>query len=280
MARLGVSKKKKSPRATELSQLKKELKRITEQLESRDREQTATSEILRLIAALSTDLQAVLDTISESAARVCGAEDAVIRLVEGNMLRRVAHHGSIPVSQVSEIPIDRDTVTGRAVVDCQVIHVEDRADTRGGMSTSLVVPLMREGIPIGTIHICRTEVRAFTDKQITLLKTFADQAVIAIENARLLQERETRNRDLAALHDVIAAASQSLEIKPVLDEVVKKITEIFAFDSVSIYLFDPQSEYLNPATSFGTHVEVRLPRVFRHGSLTGRVAGDRRADPF
>src|SRR5262249_39517026 len=148
MARLGVSKKKKSPRATELSQLQKEVQRLTEQLESRDREQTATSEILGLIATLSTDFQPVLNAIAESAARVCSAEDAVIRLVEENMLRRVAHHGSIPVSEVSELTIDRDTVTGRAVADRQVIHIENRADTRGGVSTSLVVPLMREGIPI------------------------------------------------------------------------------------------------------------------------------------
>ena len=134
--------------------------------------------------------------------------------------------------------------------------------------------MLRDGVPIGAIVVRRTEVRPFTDKQITLLKTFADQAVIAIENARLLQERETRNRDLAALHDVTAAASQSLEIKPVLDEVVKKITEIFAFDSVSIYLFDPQREYLNSVVSFGTHEEAPYPpRVFRRGQgLTGRVA--------
>src|SRR5215510_5720262 len=102
MARLGVS-KKKSSRTTELSQLKKEVQRLTEQLESRDRElaestaqQTASSEILGIIASSPTDLQPVLDSIAENAARVCGADDANIRLVEGNMLRLVAHHGSVP----------------------------------------------------------------------------------------------------------------------------------------------------------------------------------------
>jgi hypothetical protein len=87
MARLGVTKKKKSPRTTELSQLKKEVQRLTEQLESRDREQTATSEILRLIATFSTNNQSVLDTIAENAARVCDSYGAVIRLTEGNILR-------------------------------------------------------------------------------------------------------------------------------------------------------------------------------------------------
>ena len=92
--------------------------------------------------------------------------------------------------------------------------------------------------------------------------------------AELRQELEARNRHLVALHDVTAAASQSLEIKPVLDEVVKKITEIFAFDSVSIYLFDRQQEYLKSVASFGTRDEEALhPRVFRRGQgLTGRVA--------
>ena len=125
MARLGVSKKKKSPRVTELSQLKKELQRVTEQLESRDREQTATSEILRLIATLSTDLQPVLDTIAENAARVCGSYDAVIRLVEGNILQLAAHYGPVVSGFGLEQPLIRGTIAGRAVIDRQTIHIHD-----------------------------------------------------------------------------------------------------------------------------------------------------------
>ena len=97
--------------------------------------------------------------------------------------------------------------------------------------------------------------------------------MIAIENARLFQEREAGNRDLAALHDVTAAASRSLEIKPVLDEVVRKITDIFSFDPVRIYLFDAQRESLNAVASFGHQEEAPPPRAFRRGQgLTGRVA--------
>src|SRR5262245_36519418 len=288
MARPGASKKKKSPRPTELSQLKTELKRVTEQLESCQRElaqgierETATGEILRVIASSPTDLQPVLDAVAENAARLCDSNDAQLRLIDGNILCLLASYASLPTPEIKTLT--RQNVTGRAVIDRQMIHIHDLeiereseypdSERAAGGRTVLAVPLMREGIPIGTIHIRRTEVRAFTDKQITLLKTFADQAVIAIENVRLLQERETRNRDLTALHDVTAAASQSLEIKPVLDEVVKKITEIFAFDSGSIYLFEPLGEYLNSVAAFGTHEEALHPRVFRRGQgLTGRVA--------
>ena len=178
MARLGVSKKKKNPRATELSQLKKEVQRLTEQLESRDREQTATSEILRLIATLSMDIQSVLDTIAENAARVCGSYDAVIRLVEGNILRMAAHHGPTESGFGLEQPLTRGTIGGRAVIDRQTIHIHDllaESETefaasiknaqRLGHRTFLATPLLREGSPIGVILVRRKEVHPFTESR-------------------------------------------------------------------------------------------------------------------
>src|SRR5262249_25770640 len=127
MAKVGLTRNKNTPRADELSQLKDELRRVTEQLESNKRElaeateqQTATSEILRVIARSPTDVQPVLHTIAENAARVCGSYDAVIRLVEGSVLRLAAHQGPIPFSFApSELPINRSSVTGRAVVEGQ-----------------------------------------------------------------------------------------------------------------------------------------------------------------
>src|SRR5215468_7301176 len=107
MARLGVSKKKKSPPATELSQLKKEVQRLTEQLEARDREQTATSEILRVIASSPTDIQPVLDVVAENAARLCDSNDATIHRVDGDLFRRVAHYGPVPVPESQLPPISR-----------------------------------------------------------------------------------------------------------------------------------------------------------------------------
>src|SRR5688572_6861962 len=132
MARVDVAKRKKSPHDTELSKLKKELKRVTEQLELRDREltqsfeqQTATSEILRVIASSPTDLQPVLDTVAENAARLCEATDALILRVEADVLRLVASYGTLPTSQTR--PINRQLVSGRAVIDQQTIHVHDIA---------------------------------------------------------------------------------------------------------------------------------------------------------
>jgi signal transduction histidine kinase/HAMP domain-containing protein len=201
--------------AANLNRMSEELGRLYQQIETRNRElsesleqQTATGDILRVIASSPTDLQPVLDTIAKSAAQVCGADDAIIRLVQGNRLHVAAHHGSIEPGQQTR-PINRSSVIGRAIIDRQVIHIEDLmsvvakefpeglADTvRGDIRTVLATPLIRETQPIGAIFIRRTVVDAFTDKQIALLKTFADQAVIAIENVRLFHEIEEKNQQL------------------------------------------------------------------------------------
>ena len=133
MPRLGVSKKKKSPRDTELSQLKKELKRVTEQLESRDRElaeaserEAATSDILRVIASSPDDLQPVLEVVAKNAARLCGAADALIYRLDDNSYRLVASHGSIPVTRRDEVrPLSRGRHPARAMMDRATIHIHD-----------------------------------------------------------------------------------------------------------------------------------------------------------
>ena len=245
MARLGVSKNKKSPHATELSQLKKELQRVTEQLESCKREleasnsefresieqQTATSEILRVIASSPTAIQPVLDVVAESAAKLCEATDSSILRVDGEILRLAASYGSlIPVAE--QRPLIRTIPGARAIIDRQTIHVHDLQEqveefppqartrgTQGRTRTVLATPLFRERIPIGAIVIRRTEVKPFTDRQISLLKTFADQAVIAIENVRLFQELtqkttelETSNSELHEALDQQTATSEILRV--------------------------------------------------------------------
>ncbi len=201
--------------AANLNRMSEELGRLYQQIESRNRDltealeqQTATSEILQVIAGSPTDIQPVLDAVAQSAARLCDASDAQILRVEADILRLVASYGPLPTSETR--PISRQVVSGRAVIDRQTIHVHDIAaaedefpDTRArgiprGIRTLLATPLLREGTPIGTILIRRTEVRPFTDKQIALLKTFADQAVIAIENVRLFHEIEDKSKQLEA----------------------------------------------------------------------------------
>src|SRR4029077_2034985 len=183
MAKPAVTTKKKSPRANEVSELKKELQRVTEHLQSRERElaaateqQTATTEILRVIASSPTDLQPVLDVVAENAARLCDADDALIIRVEADVLRLVASYGPLPTSQTR--PINRQLVSGRAVIDRQTIHVHDIAvaedefpytRTLGiprGIRTFLATPLLCNGVPIGAIVIRRTEVRPFSNKEI------------------------------------------------------------------------------------------------------------------
>ena len=184
----------------------------------REKQLTATSEVLRTIANAPSDIQSALDAVAEHAAGLCGASNARIWRLENNGLRLVATYGesSATMDGREGLPADRDTVTGRAACDRRTIHVHDIAAeereypvgsriVKGqGWHTTLATPLLREGTPIGTILVRRMEVRPFNDEQIALLETFADQAAIAIENVRLFEAEKQRtlalahaNRDLA-----------------------------------------------------------------------------------
>ena len=197
----------------------KELRR--ERDESRE-EQSATSDILRMIARSPTELQPVLDAIAERAARLCDAENAAVFRVDGSFYRVAAHFGPIPTASALAAVPDRGGVIGRTIIDCQTIHVHDlRAAeaefprARGialGLRTVLATPLLHGGMAIGAIQIRRREVRPFSDRQIKLLETFADQAVIAIENARLIHEQQARNRDLTEALEQQTATSEILRV--------------------------------------------------------------------
>ena len=270
MARLGASKNKKSPRAADPRQLKKELKRVTEQLESRDREleqrnaelrealehQTATAEVLGIISRSPTDVQPVLDAIVESAARVCGIDDVVLRLQEDNAMVSRAHIGPIPVAQV-EISIREPRWNWMR--EHGTLHIPDvRAQNDNLMlapfsnyRTLLQVPLHQQGELIGALAARRTEVRPFTPAQIKLLETFADQAVIAIENVRLFNELKESLEQQTATSEILGViASSPTDIQPVLDVVAATAAKLCEAADAQIRLLESDGTRL--VASFGS----------------------------
>src|SRR4030095_14865304 len=210
-------------------------------------QQTATAQILRVISSSPTDIQPVLDAVTATAARVCGATDALTMRVEGQGLRRVAHFGPIPLVRPATRPLAGGTAPGRAIVEGRTIHIHDilateaardypeaqPADAGAQWRTMLAVPLVREGAAIGAILIRRTETRPFTEKEIQLLETFASQAVLWIENVRLFKELEARTGELSrsvdkltALGEVGRAVSSTLDLETVLTTIVSRPGEL------------------------------------------------------
>jgi GAF domain-containing protein len=251
--------------------------RLFQELKESLEQQTATSEILGVIASSPTDIQPVLDAVAKNAAQLCESQDAQILRVEGDVMRKVASYGAVSVVlAVGETqPISRSLVTGRAILDRRTVHVEDLAAEvdrefpgtkplqATGQHTTLATPLLRENVSIGAILIRRLEVRPFSDKQIKLLETFANQAAIAIENVRLFQELQTRTRELAqsvgelrALGEVGQAVSSTLDLQTVLSTIVCHAVQLSRTDGGVVYEYDEAAEEFHLRASHLMEAEV------------------------
>ena len=255
-------------------------------------QQTAISEILRVISSSPGDVKPMLGAVAERALKLCDAAQSTIVLVEGESLRCLAAFGSTRTLQEGELmPLTRGSVAGRAVIDGVSFQVADLATAaedefpigrelqkRVGHHTALAVPLMREDRAIGAIQLWRMETRAFSDKQIALVKTFADQAAIAIENVRLFNETKEALEQQTAIAEILRVISGSpTDVQPVLDAIAERAARLCDAASASMYLTD--GDMLRHLASKGpspdqvSHVDT-LP--IDRNSISGRALLERK----
>ena len=254
--------------------------RLLSELRKSLQQQTATADVLKVISRSTFDLQTVLDTLIESAARLCAADTGGIQMREGDLYRMRAHYGlgreAVQHGLLQPLRLDRNSVTGRVALDGKIIQIPDvLADPEYhvtdhqqafGYRTILGVPLLRDGAMIGVLSLTRDEVIPFTDKQIELVTTFADQAVIAIENVRLFEAEQQRTRELSESLEQQTATSEVLQVisssagvvEPVFQAMLENAVRICDATFGNIYRWDGENLHLVAANNTpGSFVQTR-----------------------
>jgi GAF domain-containing protein len=267
--------------------------RLLNELRQSLQQQTATADVLKVISRSTFDLKSVLQTLVESAAKLCDADKATTtRQIDGVFYRAEAYGFSREfMDYIKDIPVkaDRSSVTGRALLEGRAVHIPDvtadpeytfvEAQRLGGYRTALGVPMLREGVPVGVLSLTRSEVRPFTDKQIELVTTFADQAVIAIENVRLFEAEQQRTRELTESLEQQTATSEVLrvisaspgELEPVFQAMLENASRVCASKFGTMYL--KEGNAFRTVAMHGApeaYVEARMREpVFHPGPETG-----------
>jgi GAF domain-containing protein len=283
------SKTERSSRATPNAKLRRENRQLRRERDEALEQQAATSEILRVIASSPADIEPVLDALVKNAARLCDATEAAIGRLDGDMIRAESVYGSMPVPPPRRIT--RGTPVGRSIIDKKTIHIHDQAmaveteflesKTRQevtGNRTMLVTPLLRGEVAIGAMVIRRKEVRPFTENQIALLKSFADQAVIAIENVQLFRElKESLDQQTATSQILGVIASSPTDIQPVLNAVAESAARLC--DAKDAVIFGSDGDLMRSVASYGSIPLARAMGEEHHttrGSPPGRAMLDRK----
>ena len=269
--------------AIENTRLLNELRKLLQQ-------QTATADVLKVISRSTFDLQAVLQTLIESAAHLCEADQASITREIGGVFFRAEFYGfsSEWIEYARTIPVvpEAGSVHGRALLEGKIIHIPDvQADQNyawaevaqrlGGYRTIIGVPLLREGVPIGVLALTRSEVRPFSERQIELVTTFADQAVIAIDNTRLLNELRELLQQQTATADLLEVISRSaFDLRPVFETIAESAVRLCEARLAFIYRFD--GELLRMVADYKTPAEFKK-WMADHPIRPGRVRASGRA---
>jgi signal transduction histidine kinase/CheY-like chemotaxis protein len=274
--------------------LEKKVEQRTHELSESLEQQTATSEVLRVISSSPGDLKPVFETMLANATRLCEASFGAMAVREGDRLRRVAVHNAPPkfaefheksrfieiggaVATINEIVATKQVVH---TADVQAEDPDSPLAKYAGARTLLLVPLLKEDELVGIFGIYRHEVRPFNDKQIELVKSFASQAVIAIENVRLLTELRARTdelgqsvEELRALGEVTQAVNSTLELQTVLSTIVAKAVQLSDTDAGSIYVHDETQQEFQLQANYGMSDDLIAALKDHHTDLSGAVAG-------